>query len=212
MNQATLANLLIYRNLLNDPIIAAQVAAPGVLTPQLSAELIAAAEQFGISGNLFQNYFIYQLLQDSNLVTAALEQSTAPILAPGLAAAFQHDMTLIADYLAQTSEPQTEYPFLADYTPSNPTLPESFVQLSHAAAEAVHASDPVAALSCRLLAFYHQYGSGKISRYRGFRYQKDVGLIGIEHFDPISIDNLIGYERQKALLIANTEAFIQGLP
>lgn len=212
MTQPTLANLLIYRNLLNDPIIAAQVDTPGILSPALSADLIAAAERFGIGGNLFRNYFIYQLLQDSNLVTTALEQSTAPILAPGLAAAFQHDMTLIADYLLKAGTPQTEYDFLVDYTPSNPTLPESFLQLSHAATEALQADDPVAALSCRLLAFYHQYGSGKISRYRGFRYQKGIGLIGIEHFDPISIDNIIGYERQKALLIANTEAFIQGLP
>ena len=89
MTQPTLANLLIYRNLLADPIIAAQVDAPGVLSPALSAELIAAAEKFGIGGNLFCNYFIYQLLQDSNLVTTALEQSTAPILASGLAAAFR---------------------------------------------------------------------------------------------------------------------------
>ena len=153
MTQSTLANLLIYRNLLNDPIIAAQVDAPGELSPALSAELIAAAERFGIGGNLFCNYFIYQLLQDSNLVTNALEQSTAPILAPGLAAAFQHDMTLIADFLLKAGTPQTKYDFLTDYTPSNPTLPESFLQLSHAAAEALEADDPVAALSCRLLAF-----------------------------------------------------------
>lgn len=212
MTQPTLANLLIYRNLLADPIIAAQQDHACRLSAAQSAELIAHAERFGLSGNLFQSYLIYQLLQDTNLVTATLEQSDAPVLSAGLAAAFEHDMNLIVSYLKSAEAPITDYPFLADYTPSNTNLPESFRQFSEAVTDALAASDPVAALSCRLLAFYHQYGSGKISRYRGFRYQKGVGLIGIEHFDPISIDNIIGYERQKALLIANTEAFIQGLP
>lgn len=212
MNHPTLANLLIYRHLLDDPIISAQQDSIGTLSPALSAELIAQAERFGLYGNLFRNYLIYQLLQDTNLVTSTLEQSDAPVLAPGLAAAFAHDMKLIVHYLQHTASPATDYPFLTDYTPTNPHLPESFQQFAHDVEESLEADDPVAALSCRLLAFYHQYGSGKISRYRGFRYQKGVGLIGIEHFDPISIDNIIGYERQKALLIANTEAFIQGLP
>lgn len=212
MTQPILANLLLYRNLLADPIIHAQQDTPCTLSPALSAELIAQAERLGLSGNLFANYLIYQLLQDTNLVTAALEQSDAPVLAPGLAAAFHHDMELIVRYLQSCRSPITDHAFLIDYTPTRPNLPESFSQFVQCVEASLQADDPVAALSCRLLAFYHQYGSGKISRYRGFRYQKDIGLIGIEHFDPISIDNIIGYERQKALLIANTEAFIQGLP
>lgn len=212
MTQPILANLLLYRNLLADPIIHAQQDTPCTLSPALSAELIAQAERLGLSGNLFANYLIYQLLQDTNLVTAALEQSDAPVLAPGLAAAFHHDMELIVRYLQSCRSPITDHAFLTDYTPTRPNLPESFSQFVQCVEASLQADDPVAALSCRLLAFYHQYGSGKISRYRGFRYQKDIGLIGIEHFDPISIDNIIGYERQKALLIANTEAFIQGLP
>lgn len=212
MNQPILNDLLIYRHLLDDPIIDALQDTSSTLSPVLSAELIAQAEAFGLQGNLFCNYLIYQLLQDTNLITATLEQSDAPVLAPGLAAAFRHDMELIIRYLQLAQTPVTDYPFLLNYTPTHSNLPESFRQFSHDVFDALAADDPVAALSCRLLAFYHQYGSGKISRYRGFRYQKDVGLIGIEHFDPISIDNIIGYERQKALLIANTEAFIQGLP
>lgn len=58
---------------------------------------------------------------------------------------------------------------------------------------------------------YHQFGSGVFASYRAFRWQAGQ-LVGIGYADPIRLDELVGYELQKASLIQNTEALLRGYP
>ncbi|MGL5085953.1 MAG: ATP-binding protein, partial [Clostridium sp.] len=53
-------------------------------------------------------------------------------------------------------------------------------------------------------------GAGQMNRYKAFKWNKEVGLIGIDSCDAITFNELIGYERQKNILIKNTEAFLNG--
>ena len=51
-----------------------------------------------------------------------------------------------------------------------------------------------------------------MARYTVFRWDLDLGLVPVRHPDRIQMDDLIGYERQKAVLTQNTEAFVAGRP
>ena len=62
-----------------------------------------------------------------------------------------------------------------------------------------------------LAAYYRQHGTGLFAEYRAFGWQDDR-LVGIAHPDPISVENLIGYEWQRDALLKNTQALIAGYP
>ncbi|MDS1030710.1 ATP-binding protein [Bacillota bacterium LX-D] len=65
----------------------------------------------------------------------------------------------------------------------------------------------------KLQEFYWQYGSGIFAQYKAFLWEKNGQegyLRGIESPDPISFQDLIGYENQRSKIIENTLAFLNG--
>ncbi len=62
--------------------------------------------------------------------------------------------------------------------------------------------------TAKLAEFYRNECCGAIGRYRAFTWNN--GLTGVDDPDPITFDDLIGYERQKDQLIRNTAAFLNG--
>lgn len=62
--------------------------------------------------------------------------------------------------------------------------------------------------------FYRQYGVGMFGLNKAFRIRHEEGqeleFIAINNTERVVLDDLIGYEIQKAKLIENTEAFVQG--
>lgn len=61
-----------------------------------------------------------------------------------------------------------------------------------------------------LLEFFKENGAGLLNRYKAFKWNKEAGLIGINKCDPITFDDLLGYERQRKILFDNTEDFLAG--
>ncbi len=62
---------------------------------------------------------------------------------------------------------------------------------------------------------YRQHGVGIFGRYRAFRWQRADGrgrLVPVAHPDPVRLSDLVGYEAQKAAVLANTERLLAGLP
>ena len=58
--------------------------------------------------------------------------------------------------------------------------------------------------------FYIKNGFGIFAKYIAFKWEKNVGLSGIENVDKISFDDLVGYNIQKEILIENTMQFLNG--
>lgn len=87
-------------------------------------------------------------------------------------------------------------------------------------------SDKVQELSCEIekakdetelyqvvTEFYRQYGVGKFGLNKAFRISNDeeFGILSpITTTGDMTLDDLVGYEEQKAKLVANTEAFVEG--
>ncbi len=61
-----------------------------------------------------------------------------------------------------------------------------------------------------IAAYYHQSGVGIFGKYRAFGWKN--GWIGIAHPDRICLDELVGYDEQKATLIRNTKSLLAGKP
>ncbi len=62
-----------------------------------------------------------------------------------------------------------------------------------------------------LAQFHKQNGCGIFAKYCAFLWRKGK-MEPIAHIDPIRIANLKGYERQRSLVLDNTQAFVQGYP
>ena len=62
--------------------------------------------------------------------------------------------------------------------------------------------------------FYRMYGVGMYGLNKAFRLEGDetsgVSMRPISNMEPVSLDDLVGYELQKKMLIENTEAFVNG--
>lgn len=64
-----------------------------------------------------------------------------------------------------------------------------------------------------LTGFYQKFGVGKLGLHKAFRVVKEreeTVIEAIPNVEDIVLSDLVGYERQKAKLLANTEAFIEG--
>jgi predicted AAA+ superfamily ATPase len=60
---------------------------------------------------------------------------------------------------------------------------------------------------------FHRCGSGVFGMYKAFRWERVNGqgcLKAISDVDPITLDELVGYEEQKARIIENTEQLLKG--
>src|ERR687893_362793 len=66
-------------------------------------------------------------------------------------------------------------------------------------------------LAGTLAEHYALYGAGPLGRYRAFRW-KDGDLQAVPHPDPVRLEGLIGYERERQPLLKNTERLLAGLP
>ena len=63
-----------------------------------------------------------------------------------------------------------------------------------------------------LVNFYRENGTGKFARFRAFRWTDGDGgkLEGVSSPDPIRLDELIGYDVERRLLLENTAQFVAG--
>lgn len=65
-----------------------------------------------------------------------------------------------------------------------------------------------------LTAFYQQYGIGMFAMNRAFRFDRkqdgELRFLPIRNMDRVTLDDLVGYQLQKKLLVENTKAFVEG--
>lgn len=202
-------SLMVYKQIKNNKIV---LLLKKILTnpdnledlAELVSELMRMAENNGYSGNLFKSYIIHLLLKDENVFTLLCEnkQSVKDKSVYRLAKSDIESIKRLANldlkelpdamYISDAIDEVTNYIPVNKIEKGYANLPENFT------------IDDV-------IAFHNKYGCGDVSVYRAFRYD-DVKkeLAGVLHPDPITFDNLIGYEAQTKTLIDNTLAFIKG--
>jgi predicted AAA+ superfamily ATPase len=59
--------------------------------------------------------------------------------------------------------------------------------------------------------YFARHGAGPFGRHGSYRW-RDGRLLAVERPDPVRLDELVDYERERAPLLENTERFLAGLP
>jgi len=214
-----LDNLIIYRNLLEDPIILSF--REYISTNSIKAkndfcyQLITYGESKGLCGNLWQSHIITILINDENPFSLLAEKDDSQITfeKSSLAKLLKNELSIIKSiynldfsFLAMSQEDQ--FQIIQNYIPSSSisnnskdnTLSEIFKEM------------PIENLINALYRYYNTNGCGIFSRYNAFKYDNKKGLIGIDSKDTVRFSDLVGYKIQQKTLIDNTEAFIKGHP
>ena len=198
MDLIELEELIVLRNLLEDEVIRALMHDG---TDRAIRMLVERAELFGMRGNLIRCWLIRLLTQQPNLVSATMERSRGKI-GDSLKKLFINDLEKLMPLLNETSHKRM---IIYNY---KPTIERKIVNQSDLDALLSRAATSKQVADA-LIEYYRRFGYGDIATYRAFKWSSG-NLVGIEHFDDQSFDDLIGYDHQKKLLIENTEAFLDG--
>jgi predicted AAA+ superfamily ATPase len=184
-------------------------------------------------GDAWQNHLLDRLLETETPFSRKAQRAGVDGLGPSLLAQVRRDLealqalfTLDAARLARAAA------HAANADPADVWVPwDRFTPLtngggplapaSHALKVRLAASDDWASLAEPLAQQYARIGAGPFGRYRAFRWVRDDGqgagrgpdhgrLVGVAWPDPIRLDQLVGYDRERALVLQNTEQFLAG--
>lgn len=188
--------------------------------PALAATLAAFATEFGLSGNVWQQWLTYNLMMSDNSFTQVCERREV-LPDATLVSLAERDLTIFME-LFRTEETDFDedeglLPLMLDYRA--PYDADSITEagrrirdLSGRLAEAADVKDFTRAL----MDHYEKCGAGMLGLYKAFRVdpsaagETDLRLIPVTDSEDVSFDKLIGYETQKKTLKDNTEAFLNG--
>jgi hypothetical protein len=176
----------------------------------------------------WQAYLLMRILDDSNPWSKQAEMYGPTGISPAIRAQAQRDLRSLRLLFNITAQVLWEMTRQA-VTPTNPLLHDAWVPWLDLA--------PVQQQQQRLLATHDvtsqqlaeqeewsglvdvlsehwaRHGTGAFAHYHVLRWQgQEAGLQGVAYPDPIQLSSLISYEREQALLQANIERFLLGLP
>ena len=205
-----LSSLLVLNELNHDPVLSFLEwdADDPTSQAEAAAHLVRAAEMQGLSGNLLPQYLLHIFTHNANLVSETMERTGLPP-GNGLRQAFYHDITLLYPLLTLPTSEFLGVPLLDNYEPTWNIYDKTEDFLIPWIEAAQTPKDYAEAL----LTFYARYGYGELASYIVFHWDDTTNkLRGVEYFERTQMRDLIGYQRQKELLIQNTRAFVQGKP
>ena len=214
-----LHQLIIYRNILKDTVLKKIISLSSntenpTLTYELCAELLKKGEKIGLRGNIIKNYIIYLIFRDENIFSTMVDKA-GHNLGKSLCQAVAHDIAILqevfnGDLTATLAiPPDVFHSFDPTYRSNIPGFARLQAYFETLGPVGVQTPEQ---LVNRLIEYYLLYGSGDMAFYKAFHWEKEAGLQGIRHFDQTTIDDIIGCEYQKQVLIDNTEAFLDDRP
>ncbi|HEY8347063.1 MAG TPA: ATP-binding protein [Symbiobacteriaceae bacterium] len=184
-------HLLLYHRLLEQPLgraVQAYLADPGIETAVPVARALWEAELS------LRDYIIDVARYDENPFTRAAERGN---VSEGMLTAARHDLYILGRLAHLRLE--ADLPLPPDREPST------------ALARSLAATWDWRAFAEELAADIRAGGAGDRGRYHAFRWENGA-MQGIRHPDPIRLEDLVGNEEAKALVVRNTEQFLRGLP
>ncbi|MBQ6773446.1 MAG: ATP-binding protein [Synergistaceae bacterium] len=152
------------------------------------------------SGNLWQNYLTHFILNDENFFSLECERRKAPEATLRDIALLDFD-ALIKLFWDDSRDFQE---FFHNRKNNSPVCEMSKIIASCENSREVYE---------QVTSFYERYGVGMFAFHKAFRFDgSKIVPVANENLGSMTLDDLIGYDIQKAELIRNTEAFIAGRP
>jgi uncharacterized protein len=194
----------------------------GRLFALLAAEAELAAEP--LVGDAWQNHLLDRLLADDNPFSRKAQRASLDAMGSALVGQVYVELAALRGLHALDTRclqaaalrlaPGERWlawdgfrPLGADAAPHDPT--------AHALKQRLAEAAEWGSLLPALAEHYARAGTGLFGRYRAFRWVRADGrgsLEGIAHPDTPRLDELVGYEAERDLLLRNTEHFLAGYP
>ena len=183
----------------------------------LVRRLVSFGTEFGLSGNLWQQWLTYELMIQENPFTLTCERQKLSDGATLLQMAetdfrlfrklfFTDFAALGREQLKRVTRYQAPY---AGYT-----MTEAGKRIDALCRKLAETGDLKAFIDL-ITDHYAAYGTGIFGLYKAFRVAggpSDLQIIPVTDSTDVCFDDLIGLEEQKKMLKTNTEAFLSGLP
>lgn len=149
------------------------------------------------------------MARDENIFSVTVQKNRGRIGA-GLRQAVLHDLAVLQNFLHTDLAELGKAHGIDDFTPTQVDPWQDFACLrDFLLASAQHSPD---ALADKLIEYYTLHGCGKMAGFAAFRLDEETGLSGVKHVDAIKLEDIVGYEYQKEVLIKNTESFLGNKP
>lgn len=217
--------LILYRDLLDDEVIgkstrllemlrepgAAQAIARESLYFEIYSLLVRFSEEQQLPGDIWHNYLVGLLAGDENPFSLTGERGAG--ILPGLFQLVIHDMEIIRQAFALDWSAAARmagldvFPPLSSFQPGVGE-PGFFGHNLQQLGTFLDLDNGPIMMAGQLAEFYDRRGCGLMNRYLAFRWEQ--GLQGIVKHDPVRLEDLVGYQYQKLIITANTEAFLEG--
>lgn len=178
--------------------------------------ILSFGEKYRPDGNLWQSYLTHLLISDENPYSIACERaatvhagSLTPFALSDMAkirTLFHHIPAGLSGDFAPIKAPEEK----GDGSDAHVDV-RIGRQISTLAAALRDADSDNAFLSV-LTDFYQKNGVGVFGLCGAFYLDPDGAITPVSHFSPVTLDDLWGYEDQKAKMISNLDAFTQGRP
>lgn len=206
-----LNSLTLYRSILQDPVIECLKNICNNIEPDINFSkmvilLIENAEKFGFKDNLFKNHILNLFLYNENQFSLYCENNKS-VENTSLYNLAINDIKILQSLISiELSNLVGENPAIYEIQNYKPVNTEENELLTY-----MNTVCDVNEFLNTFVRFYNTSGCGDISLYKAFKFDDEKGTItGINKPDPITFDDIIGYEEQTKELISNTVAFVKG--
>ena len=162
-------------------------------------------KSLAIKNQSWQDYLVSQILVDDNPFSYQVQEKAIDELSPELIEATKHDLKTLQQLYNCNSKQLSQWVEIAAQ------LPESLVNW--------HSKNNINSLFNShqnwedaiedLANYYKEKGTGIFAQYYAFKWHNHQ-FVGINNPDPITLDEIVGYERQKQTLIKNTQFLLNG--
>ena len=190
-----LRSLVIFRNILSDPVISRLQVLLDADTSD-TASCVDAYCDFAAAlfarGDDLSAYLLNLIMEDENIYM--LQSCGSTPVSPFLAECLTHELAFLQQLGAFDGSVIRESLDFSGYLPRWKNGHNDYARAYH-----------------ERIASIHSRGYGIFAKYRMFTV-KDGQLIPVRHPDPQTLEQLPGYERERAKVIANTEALLAGQP
>jgi len=227
---ASARNLVLYRGILEDPVCRAMMrflravtaeAETGRPSEAFSELFFLLSRNAGRPGDAWQNHLLDLILNDDNAFTRGAAASKDRLGGP-LEETVQGDLQRLHNLFRVDAVAAREAVLNGDPLPPGGLPLWRDLSVSRTVREGESAKQVRTLLQeardwngCldQLANYHRQAGAGLFARYRAFRWLGRPGCLeGIVEPDPVTMEELIGYQSQRREVLANTERFLAGWP
>lgn len=166
--------------------------------------MLEQAEGLGLSGDLWQGYFLHLLAEGNNLAGKITEEQGQA--GRGIQAALVRDLEQVQPFFNLTAGQVFGDRLYENYQPARVRKAALEDRLGKQLAAATSAAQQAELL----LQHYQRYGRGELARYEAFCLDRKGRFQGIPDFPHYAWDDILGYQDQKEQLLANTRQFMAG--